>query len=192
MTPSDEIVAREWRCFHCDEVFTDIDAAADHFGVQIDGTADEVACKLNATDGLLVKMLREAQEELRRYRQEDHEAYRQFYALGAEHATALHREEEKGYARGLADGHAEALRTPKPTPTQPGTVELYSRRVPTTTDYPWVEYERNTAAERCIHALREMLKYDGCDGADWHALRFGDARQAAKAALASLDRGGST
>lgn len=180
MTPSDEIVAREWRCFHCDEVFTDIDAAADHFGVQIDGTADEVACKLNATDGLLVKMLREAQEELRRYRQEDHEAYRQFYALGAEHATALHREEEKGYARGLADGHAEALRTPKPTPTQPGTVELYSRRWKST-EY----YERNTAAERVIEAARKCA-----DATTTERLLL--AMPALERALASLDRGGST
>lgn len=93
-----------WRCFHCGDVFTDREAAADHFGVQIDGVADDVACRLNATDGLLVKMLREAQEELRRYHQEDNEQVRQFYALGAEHATALRRAEEKGYERGLADG----------------------------------------------------------------------------------------
>lgn len=94
---------KTWRCFHCDEVFTDREVAADHFGVQIDGLADDVACKLNATEGLLVKMLREAQEELRQYHQEDNAAFRQFYALGADHSTALRREEEKGYARGLAD-----------------------------------------------------------------------------------------
>ncbi len=96
----------EWRCFHCDEVFTAREAAAGHFGVQIDGCADDVACKLNATEGLLVKMLREAQEELRQYHQEDNAAFKQFYSLGADHATALRREEEKGYARGLHDGRA--------------------------------------------------------------------------------------
>lgn len=95
---------KSWRCFHCDEVFTDRQAAADHFGVQIDGLADEVACKINATDGQLVSMLREAQAELRQYHQEDNAAFRQFYALGADHSTALRREEEKGYARGLEDG----------------------------------------------------------------------------------------
>jgi len=90
----------EWRCFHCDEVFTDRDAAAEHFGVQIPG---DVACKLNATEGLLVKMLREAQKELRRYRREDNESYRTFYALGAEHETKMRRVEEEGYVRGLKD-----------------------------------------------------------------------------------------
>lgn len=99
-------VTKEWRCFHCDEVFTDREAAADHFGVQIDGCADDVACKLNAEQGLLVKMLREAHEELRKYHQEDNEAYRQFYVLGADHSTALRREEEKGYARGLHDARS--------------------------------------------------------------------------------------
>lgn len=100
-----------WRCFHCAEVFTDREAAADHFGVQIDGCADDVACKLNATDGLLLKMLREAQQELRQYHQEDNAAFRQFYVLGADHATALRREEEKGYARGLEDArkHPESI-----------------------------------------------------------------------------------
>lgn len=100
-----------WRCFHCDEVFTDRAAAADHFGVQIDGCADDVACKINAVDGQLVSMLREAQSELRQYHQEDNEAFRQFHALGAEHATELRREEEKGYARGLEDAkkHPETL-----------------------------------------------------------------------------------
>jgi hypothetical protein len=94
---------KEWRCFHCGEVFTDRQAAADHFGVQIDGCADDVACKINATDGLLVSTLREAQAELRQYHEENNAAFREFYALGAEHAVALRREEEKGYARGLGD-----------------------------------------------------------------------------------------
>lgn len=100
-----------WRCFHCGEVFTDRESAAAHFGVQIDGCADDVACKLNATEGLLVKMLREAQMELRQYHEEDNAAFRQFYALGAEHSTAMRREEEKGYSRGLEDAkkHPETL-----------------------------------------------------------------------------------
>jgi hypothetical protein len=116
-----------WRCFHCSEVFTDREAAADHFGVQIDGCADDVACKLNATDGLLLKMLREAQQELRLYHQEDNAAFRQFYVLGCDHATALRREEEKGYARGLEDAkkHPETIglrcadETPCSTPCRP-------------------------------------------------------------------------
>ena len=66
------------------------------------GCADDVACKLNATEGLLVKMLREVQE-LRQYHQEGNETFKQFYALGADHAVALRRAEEQGCARGLRD-----------------------------------------------------------------------------------------
>lgn len=94
---------KEWRCFHCDEVFTNYEAAAAHFGVQIDSCADEVACKLTTQEKTLVEMLREAQAELRRYHQEDTEQFRMFYALGASHGTALRQEEEKGYQRGLRD-----------------------------------------------------------------------------------------
>lgn len=101
---------REWRCFHCDEVFTDREAAADHFGVQIDGLADDCACRLNATDGLILKMLREAQQELRRYHEVDTSMIREVYALGAEHHGVAQREEEKGYARGLRDGKYETDR----------------------------------------------------------------------------------
>lgn len=107
----DESVTKEWRCFHCDEVFTDRNAAADHFGVQIDGHADDVACRINATDGLLVSMLREAETELRRYHQEDNAAFMEFYSLGAAHSVAVREAEEKGYARGLEDAkkHPETL-----------------------------------------------------------------------------------
>lgn len=106
-----EAYAPVWRCFHCDEVFTDREAAADHFGIQIDGLADEVGCKLTEQEGGILKMLREAQEELRRYHEEDSNMARTFHALGAEHSVALRTEEEKGYARGLADAkkHPEEL-----------------------------------------------------------------------------------
>lgn len=101
---------REWRCFHCDEVFTDREAAADHFGVQIGGLADDCACRLNATDGLILKMLREAQQELRRYHEEDTAMIREVYALGAEHHRVAREQEEKGYARGLRDAKHEVER----------------------------------------------------------------------------------
>lgn len=107
---NDQPLAVPWRCFFCDEVFTDREAAADHFGVQIDGLADEPGCKLNAAEGGLLKILREFQTELAKYHEEDHESYRTFHALGAEHQVALQREEEKGYARGLADAKADYAR----------------------------------------------------------------------------------
>lgn len=105
---SRETSPTEWRCFHCDEVFTDPDLAGDHFGI---GECDVPACQLNAVEGGLLKMLRDAQEEIGRFRREDTASYREFYALGADHAVKLRRAEEEGYERGLRDAklHPEEL-----------------------------------------------------------------------------------
>ena len=97
----------EWRCFHCDEVFQDEDDARQHFGSY---TLDEPGCQLNALEGGILALYREAQKELMKYREEDHESYRAFHALGAAHTVALMRAEEKGYERGLADGRALAAK----------------------------------------------------------------------------------
>lgn len=96
----------EWRCFHCDEVFTDTAAAKDHFGYDL---LAEPGCKLNEIEGGLLGIVRRQEERLDAYHREDTASYREFYSLGADHSQALRREEEKGYAKGLADGRAEAL-----------------------------------------------------------------------------------
>lgn len=98
-----------WRCFHCDEVFSDEVTAKEHFGCELHS---EPACKLNALEGGLLKLLRDQEEELRQHRSEQTAFAREFYALGADHYQAQRREEEKGYARGLADG--AALSAPHP------------------------------------------------------------------------------
>jgi hypothetical protein len=43
------------------------------------------------------------QDMVRRYQSEDTDLHREIYRMQADHATALRREEEKGYARGLED-----------------------------------------------------------------------------------------
>lgn len=53
--------ARTWRCFHCDEVYTNEAAAREHFGD--DGERDTAACKLNRGEGELVARLREVNRE---------------------------------------------------------------------------------------------------------------------------------
>jgi len=110
--------AMTWRCFHCNEVFTDVAEAQVHFGSDQYSTP---ACQLTALEGGLVRFLREQEEELRRYRSEDTASYREFYALGAEHSVKLRREEERGYAKGHEDAelvaaeimrkHTEAIRS---------------------------------------------------------------------------------
>ena len=86
---------KTWRCFHCDEVFTDPAAARDHFGESV---LDQPACQ---TDALRLRAL---EKELRRYRNEDTGLHRQIAHLKTEHAQALLRAEEAGYAKGLKDG----------------------------------------------------------------------------------------
>lgn len=93
--------AREWRCFHCDEVVrTEVDAR-NHFGST---EASEPACLIKAPgEFALLQALRNAEDELARYRREDSDVLRAMWSMQADHATALRREEEKGYARGLED-----------------------------------------------------------------------------------------
>lgn len=86
-----------WRCFHCDETFTDAAAAALHFGTT---QMQQPACQLN------IKWLRYVERQLERYRDEDTDLHRQMHAMASRHQTELRQEEEKGYARGLRDGMA--------------------------------------------------------------------------------------
>ena len=101
--PDALVEAQSWRCFHCDEVFTDRQDALAHFGDNILATP---ACWLTQDQRGLVGIIREQEAELRQHRSEDTASYREFYSLGAAHTTALMREEERGYERGLADGRA--------------------------------------------------------------------------------------
>jgi hypothetical protein len=100
--PSDPKV---WRCFHCDEVLTsEVDARA-HFGSR---EGSEPACRIKAAgEFALLQALRNAEDELARYRNEDSDVLRAIWSMQADHAQALRREEEKGYARGLRDAAAE-------------------------------------------------------------------------------------
>lgn len=99
--------ATEWRCFFCDEVLTTREAASEHFGSDEGCYSDGPACKLNEQEGGLLKLYNGALIEIRRLQNEETPVYRELYALGAEHQTALLHAEETGYARGLADGRKE-------------------------------------------------------------------------------------
>lgn len=96
--PSD---AKVWRCFHCDEVFTTEVDARNHFGRDEGSTA---ACVIKAPgEFALLQALRNAEDELARYRSEDSDVLRAMWSMTSDHAVALRREEEKGYARALRD-----------------------------------------------------------------------------------------
>lgn len=102
-----------WTCFYCGETFKTVGSAADHFGNNMH-TAEpgclidyrvqvEEGGKPERGRGLLMA-LRKVEAELARYREEDTNLHRQIHGMQSAHNTALMREEEKGYARGLRDG----------------------------------------------------------------------------------------
>lgn len=102
---SDVEKVANWRCFHCGEVFTDAASAGEHFGGSLMALA---ACQIKAKEGGLVSLLRKQELELDRFRSEDSASFREFHRLGAEHTRKVQQAEEDGYAKGLADGRAEA------------------------------------------------------------------------------------
>lgn len=96
-------MTKEWRCFHCDEVFKDFAEAELHFGTSC---YDVPICQITAAE------VRGMELQLRRYSEEDTDLHREIARLKSDHATALQREEEKGYAKGLRDaGYGVAKET---------------------------------------------------------------------------------
>lgn len=117
---STSIEPRTWRCFHCDEVFDDIDAARHHFG---DSELQEPICKVTA------ERYREVERQLAEYQQEADACSRTFYTLGAEHYRKERDAEQKGYDRGLADAKAYPGTLGLATFAQIDTIRAEARRL---------------------------------------------------------------
>lgn len=100
---------KTWRCFHCDEVFVTVVDARCHFGSD---QFSDPACRIKAAgEHALLVALRNAEDALTRYRNEDSDVLRVMYALSSDHGAAVVQAEQKGYDRGLRDapvGLAEA------------------------------------------------------------------------------------
>lgn len=90
-----------WRCFHCDEAFTDRSAASEHFGTS---EMQRPACLISIAE------YRSMEETCRRYCEEDTDLHRALAAKASEMSQAVQRAEETGYARGLRDAnHIEPI-----------------------------------------------------------------------------------
>lgn len=100
-----------WRCFHCGETFTLAQRrwAAEHFGRRQD--QDAVCMIREAGESMLLHALRKAEDELAAYRAEDQDLMRAMYSMSADHAQALIREKERGYAKALADVRKQGFTT---------------------------------------------------------------------------------
>jgi hypothetical protein len=111
-----EQASREvWKCFHCGEICQTKEEATLHFGKS---EIQEPICKVDQAK------YRELEALVARYANEDSDVDREFHAMQCRQSTALRREEEKGYAKGLADGFAEA----KKLLTSLGRIEAWAKR----------------------------------------------------------------
>lgn len=87
-------MSEEWRCFHCDEVLTDRESAAIHFGTH---ECQRPACLIDAAE------YRRMEAKEASYAAEDAAIHRQMWGMHNEHRAALRRAEEAGYAKGVRD-----------------------------------------------------------------------------------------
>lgn len=100
---------KQWRCFHCDEVFTNYKCALVHFGNDEFKTP---ACQLKSHEKHLVDYIRDLEEQLDSYRRDDSVILRSIYSLEADHRRDLVRAEEDGYNKGVQDMVRTGIRVP--------------------------------------------------------------------------------
>lgn len=115
--------AKTWRCFHCDEVFSDEHGARLHFGRDEGRTP---ACQIKGAEGSLVEALRRSENDAAdawfTIHNESTDAAKAYFAQNARHQEQLRAVEQLGYDRGIADAKAHpevlglALASPNPTP----------------------------------------------------------------------------
>ena len=98
------VEAPEWRCFFCDEVFTDRTAAALHFGVDEDC---DPACRIKGAEGGLVRALRDAEAQaasvMAQLHAESTDTHRAYAQMQHRHLGAVASAEQVGYDKGLRD-----------------------------------------------------------------------------------------
>lgn len=91
---------RQWRCFHCDQVFRSEKQAQIHFGIDQFQTP---VCKLSQAEGDLVQYIRRLEAELELYRNESHELLTAAYSLQFDARRIEPEAEQRGYDKGVND-----------------------------------------------------------------------------------------
>lgn len=99
---------KQWRCFHCGDVFTSAFKAEEHFGRDEGRTP---ACQIVGAASGLITALREAEDSAAdawfKLHEEMSDIAKAMYAQNSRHQQSLLRAEELGYERGLRDARAE-------------------------------------------------------------------------------------
>lgn len=96
---------KTWRCFHCDELFTNPRHAASHFGVE-EGTTPGCVAVLRHGESHLLDRIRDLTQQLSRFYEEDGDIMRWQVTKESDHRRALICEEERGYEKGCRDMRA--------------------------------------------------------------------------------------
>ena len=96
-----------WRCFHCGDAFTKAQHkhAQAHFGR--DCSATPVCLIREPGEYNLLRAVRAHEDAAAARQAEDTEMLYAMHSMACDHAAALRREEDLGYARDLSDGRAE-------------------------------------------------------------------------------------
>lgn len=99
------VEVKGWRCFHCDEVFTEEHFAREHFGRD---ERCEPACQIAmGAERSLLSALRRAEDDCnemtQRMQTETTDSAKAYYAQTSRHQQQLRTIEELGYERGLRD-----------------------------------------------------------------------------------------
>jgi hypothetical protein len=103
-----DALRNSFKCFQCGEVFTDFIAARNHFGFD---PRDVPVCRVDGgTAATIYRLRRNIADYQLREETEGAEWQLQRAALQGDHARALRRAEEEGYAKGLGDFTAERTR----------------------------------------------------------------------------------
>lgn len=90
-----------WHCFHCDELIKTYEEAGLHFGHR-DGA--QPLCLIKAAgEYALIDALRQCEEELAGYHNEDSCIIRAMASVASDYSAQVRSSEEKGFDRGVRD-----------------------------------------------------------------------------------------
>lgn len=92
-----------WRCFHCGSTFDSTEAgrrtAAAHFGAM----DDTPTCKIEEWHQPLAEYVRELNDDLAAYRDDDSKVIRAMVTMASNQAAEVRAAEEAGYAKAIRD-----------------------------------------------------------------------------------------
>lgn len=102
--------AKSWRCFFCDEVFTDPREAQVHFGAEEHNT---VACKIMPHQQKIMEYIRYLETTIRSYiadrHADSHPLLQSVWVLQAQMDQKVRAAEEQGFARGVQAMRAQGF-----------------------------------------------------------------------------------